>query len=263
MDRSNESPGRTRGGLRASLWVARLLVVAAPLTLWQYAVDRGLLAAYIVSSPRAIWSRFWSWLLDGTIAENLGHTLFEAALGYLLGVVLGAGLAVAFVARPRIGRVYLPFMTTLNAVPRLAFAPLFVAWLGFGYASKVALVVAVIMYVNFFAVYDGLRDIDEDYQRWVSTLGASPTEVWLHVRLPAIVMWVLGSLRLSAGFAIGAAVVGEFVGASRGIGYLVSRGANLFRSSDVFAGLIALVIVVTVFDAFLRLAERRFAHWIA
>lgn len=244
------------------LYLGRALVVAVPIALWQVAVDNGWIGSFVASSPDRIWARFWEWLIDGTIVTESAYTFGEALTGYVIGVLLGSAIAVAFAASPWIAEVYLPFMSGLNAVPRLAFAPLFVAWLGFGASSKVALVILVVTYVSFFAVYSGLREVDTDMIGWVRCTGGTWRAVWVHVRLPAIVGWILASLRVSVGLAVGAAVTAEFLGASRGLGYLVSNGANLFRPTDVYAGLMAVVLVVGLVDYGLRVLERRLTRWI-
>jgi NitT/TauT family transport system permease protein len=257
-------PRRPRGrkiAIRTVVWVLRVLVLVVPIWLWQVAVDRGWIGAFVASSPKAIGARFWEWVQDGTVFQQTGYTLYEALVGYVIGVAIGALLAVLFTSNRKLARIYLPMMGTLNAVPRLALAPLLLTWLGFGSSSKIALVVVVVLFVNFFAVYNGLKEVNQDNLMWVESLGATNLEIWWNVRLPSVVRWLFSSLRVSVGLAIGAAVVAEFVGAARGLGYLISSGANLFRTADVYAGLLIVVIVVAVIDTLLRLLERSLTQW--
>jgi NitT/TauT family transport system permease protein len=257
-------PTRSRGrkiATRIVVWILRVLVLAVPIYLWQVAVDQGWVGTFVASSPQAIGTRFWEWVQDGTVFQQTGYTLFEAVIGYLIGVTIGALLAVLFTSNRKLSRIYLPMMGTLNAVPRLALAPLLLTWLGFGPSSKIALVVVVVLFVNFFAVYNGLKEVSQESTMWVESLGATNFEVWQHVRIPSVVRWLFSSLRVSVGLAVGAAVVAEFVGAARGLGYLISSGANLFRTADVYAGLLVVVIVVAVIDSLLRLLERSLTQW--
>src|SRR6202000_294849 len=166
-------PRRPRGrkiAIRTLVWGLRALVLVVPIWLWQVAVDRGWIGAFVASSPQAIGARFWEWVQDGTVFQQTGYTLYEAVIGYLIGVVIGALLAVLFTSNRKLARIYLPMMGTLNAVPRLALAPLLLTWLGFGPSSKIALVVVVVLFVNFFAVYNGLKEVNTENTMWVESL---------------------------------------------------------------------------------------------
>lgn len=252
---------RRRIAQRTLVWVLRVAVLVVPIWLWQVAVDQGWVGTFVASSPSAIWAQFVAWIQDGTVFRQTGYTLYEAVVGYLVGVLVGALLAVLFTLNRKLARIYLPMMGTLNAVPRLALAPLLLTWLGLGSSSKIALVVVVVLFVNFFAVYNGLKQIGTEHLMWVQSLGAGGFEVWWHVRIPSVVRWLFSSLRVSVGLAIGAAVVAEFVGAAHGLGYLISSGANLFRTADIYAGLLIVVLVVAIIDTALRLLERSLTQW--
>lgn len=247
----------------ALVWLCRALVVVGPLLLWQYLADERIIPRFLFSSPEAVWDRLVDWTLDGTIASNASFTLMNAFLGYFLGLFIGVALAVLFTVSPRLGGIFIPFLTMINAIPRIAFAPLLVAWFGFGLASNIALVVLVIVFVNFFAAYGGLSAVDEGNLLWAKALGASRWQVWTTVRLPAIGVWVLSSLRMCIGLALSAAIVSEFVGGARGIGYLASSSTNTFKSAGVYAAITVTIVVAGLLDVFLRMAERRMTQWSA
>lgn len=247
----------------ALVWLCRALVIVGPLMLWQYLSDERIIPRFLFSSPEAVWERLVEWMLDGTIVHNASFTLMNAFLGYFLGLVIGVSLAVLFTVSPRLGGIFIPFLTMINAIPRIAFAPLLVAWFGFGLASNIALVVLVIVFVNFFAAYGGLSAVDEGNLMWARALGASRWQVWTTVRLPAIGVWVLSSLRMCIGLALSAAIVSEFVGGARGIGYLASSSTNTFKSAGVYAAITVTIVVAGLLDVFLRMAERRMTQWSA
>jgi len=247
----------------ALVWLCRALVVVVPLTLWQYLSDERIIPRFLFSSPEAVWEQLVEWTFDGTIVANASFTLMNAFLGYFLGLVIGVALAVLFTVSPRLGGIFIPFLTMINAIPRIAFAPLLVAWFGFGLASNIALVVLVIVFVNFFAAYGGLSAVDEGNMLWSMALGASRWQVWTTVRLPAIGVWVLSALRMCIGLALSAAIVSEFVGGARGIGYLASSSTNTFKSAGVYAAITVTIVVAGLLDVFLRMAERRMTQWSA
>lgn len=254
-------PGRA--GRRILVWVLRAAVLVTPIVFWEWAVNRGVLRQFTFSKPSLVWEQLVEWAADGTMLSNTAVTIRSAVLGYVLGALAGAFIAVLFTAAPKLGRIYNPFMTTLNAIPRFAFAPLLVSLLGFGLVSSVALVMIVTLFVSFFAVHGGLQSINDDQLRWVQSLGASRVEEWRAVRFPAIVRWLLASLRVSVGLAVSAAIVSEFVGGgAQGIGHLVSSSANLFQATGVYAGLVVVLSIAAVIDTGLRFAERQWTHWI-
>lgn len=244
------------------VWALRLLVVIVPLALWEWTVEQGMVKQFLFSRPTLIWGQLVTWIGDGTIVRNVGFTLRNTLVGYVVGALLGIGLAVLFAVLPRVGHVFTPFMTTLNAIPRFAFAPLLVSVLGFGILANISLVVLVVLFVSFFSVYSGLQAVDRDHLRWVRSLGASKWEEWRSVRFPALIRWVVASLRVTIGLAVSAAIVGEFIGAGKGIGYIVAFSVNLFRTTGVYAGLAVVLVMAAVIDAALRWAERRWAHWV-
>lgn len=247
--------------LTAITWVGRFLVLAVPIVVWQLLVEQRIMSAFIVSEPSRIASRLADWLRDGTILSAAAFTLRNTLIGYCLGVVVGNGLAVLFTVYPKVGRIYLPFMTAINAIPRIAFAPLLVVAFGYGLPGAVSLVVLVIVYLSFFTTYGGLQTIDPLHVAWAQMLGASGVKLWLHVRVPAILRWIVSSLRLSIGHAFSAAIVAEFLGVPAGLGALISRSVNLFQSDGLFAGLAVVVAMVFLIDMVIRAFERRFTGW--
>ncbi len=255
-------PGSVRQGLRPVLiFIARILVVVVPIVLWQILTDNRVMNAFIFSQPTRVWQRLLAWLADGTIASAATFTLTNTLLGYVLGVLLGNALAILFTLYPKLGRIYLPFMTAINAVPRIAFAPLLVVAFGYGLGGAVGLIVLVITYFSFFTSYGGLQTIDPLHLDWARMQGASGVKLWIHVRLPAILRWVVSSLRLSVGHAFSAAVVAEFLGVPKGLGALISKSINLFQADGLFAALAVVALMVFLIDMLIRAFERRFTAW--
>lgn len=261
-ERRRKARRRRRRFRLVTVWIARVAVIVLPLYAWERAANSKSIDPFLYSQPSSIWDRLQLWWDDGTIADNIWFTVRNALVGYVLGLVLGSMIAVLFVAAPKIGRIYLPVMTTVNAVPRFAFAPLFIAWVGFGARSAILLVIIVTLFINFFSIHGGLSSIDNSYMQWSRALGANEIKVWTTVRIPAIVGWILSSLRLSIGLAFSAAVVAEFVGGAVGMGHLISMSVNTFRSAGVFAGMAAIISLIIVIDGLIRILERRWTHWV-
>ena len=134
----------------------------------------------------------------------------------------------------------------LNAVPRVVLAPLFLLWFGLGIWSKVALAVTLVFFVMFFNTYQGVRDADRVLIDNVRMLGASERQLVRHVLIPSALTWIFSSLQTSLGFAMVGAVVGEYLGATRGLGYVISQAEGTFDTTGVFAGMTVLAVVVVV-----------------
>jgi NitT/TauT family transport system permease protein len=188
-------------------------------------------------------------------------TIEEACLGLVLGAALGISLGFLLARRPVAARVADPYITMLNAIPRVVLAPLFLLWFGLGLWSKVALAVTLVFFVMFFSTYQGVRDADPIVIDNVRMLGASERQLARHVLLPSALTWIFASLQTSLGFAMVGAVVGEYLGAARGLGYLISQAEGTFDTTGVFAGMAVLAAVVVVVSAGVTRLERWLLRW--
>jgi NitT/TauT family transport system permease protein len=212
-------------------------------------------------SPLKIWAALVQLFGAGTIWPHLAAT-FAAALGGLaIGVVVGVILGAAAAILPVIAELLEPVMILLNAVPRVVLAPLFVIWLGIGLASKVALSFMLVAVLIFFTVYTGIRQVDRKLVERVITLGGGRGTLLREVYMPSVTAWVLGNLKVAVGFAFTGAVVGEFVAATKGLGYLLSFAQSTYNA----ALMLALVLVIMVFVLLIFIAsewlEKRLTRW--
>jgi NitT/TauT family transport system permease protein len=179
------------------------------------------------------------------------------ALGILVGIVLGVVAALIRV----VAELLEPVMLLLNAIPRVILAPLFVVWLGIGIASKVALAFILVAVVIFFTVFTGIRQVDRRLVERVLTLGGGRSDLLRHVYLPSVAAWVLGNLKVAVGFAFTGAVVGEFVAASRGLGYLLSFAQSTYNAALMLAIVLLIMAVVLLIFALAGRLEKRLLRW--
>ena len=154
-----------------------------------------------------------------------------------------------------------PYIKMLNAVPRVVLAPLFLLWFGLGIWSKVALAVTLVFFVMFFNTYQGVRDADRVLIDNVRMLGASERQLVRHVLIPSALTWIFSSLQTSLGFAMVGAVVGEYLGSTRGLGYVISQAEGTFDTTGVFAGMTVLAIVVVIVSGEVSRLERWLLRW--
>ena len=233
----------------------------AALTVWEWGVRAKLLDPFFVSRPGAIAARVGEWTMSGTIWGHLAVTLEESVLGLIVGAVLGIGLGFALARSPFAAQVSDPYIKMLNAVPRVVLAPLFLLWFGLGIWSKVALAVTLVFFVMFFNTYQGVRDADRVLIDNVRMLGASERQLVRHVLVPSALTWIFSSLQTSLGFAMVGAVVGEYLGSARGLGYIISQAEGTFDTTGVFAGMFVLGAVVVIVSAGVTRVERYLLRW--
>jgi NitT/TauT family transport system permease protein len=234
---------------------------AAIVAAWEWGVRARLLDPFFVSRPGAIASRVAAWTMSGAIWGHLAVTLEEAVLGLIVGGVLGIGLGFVLARSPFAARVSDPYIKMLNAVPRVVLAPLFLLWFGLGIWSKVALAVTLVFFVMFFNTYQGVRDADRVLIDNVRMLGASERQLVRHVLVPSALTWIFSSLQTSLGFAMVGAVVGEYLGSARGLGYVISQAEGTFDTTGVFAGMFVLAVVVVIVSAGVTRVERYLLRW--
>lgn len=239
----------------------RLVVGAVVVTLWQVLVSIKLLDAFFVSRPSDIVRRIARWVASGSLWGHLTVTLEESLLGLLVGASIGIGLGFVFGRSPTIASIFDPYIKMLNAIPRVVLAPLFLLWFGLGIWSKVALAVTLVFFVMFFSTYQGVRDADRVLIDNVRMLGASERQLVRHVLMPSALVWIFSSLQTSLGFAMVGAVVGEYLGSTRGLGYVISQAEGTFDTTGVFAGMTVLGVVVVVVSAGVSRLEEWLLRW--
>jgi NitT/TauT family transport system permease protein len=250
-----------RGFSHASVRAAQAALGLAILGSWQALVSAKLLDPFFVSRPTDIARRIGTWITSGTLWAHLAITVEEALLGLVAGAAIGIGAGFALARSPFAARVLDPYIKMLNAVPRVVLAPLFLLWFGLGIWSKVALAVTLVFFVMFFSTYQGVKDASQVLIDNVRMLGASERQLVRHVLVPSALTWIFSSLHTSLGFAMVGAVVGEYLGSTRGLGYVISQAEGTFDTTGVFAGMTVLGFVVVIVSAGVSRLERWLLRW--
>lgn len=236
-----------------------LVAVVVALSLWQAIVWMSGVPPFILPGP---------WRVAVTLADNIGliadHalvTIAEVLIGLVFGALLGAATALHLMVSPAARRIALPIMVFSQAVPVFALAPLLTLWLGYGMASKIAMALLIIYFPVVSTFYDGLRRTDPGLLDLARTMGATPTRTLLHIRLPAGLPAFGSGLRLAAVYAPIGAVIGEWVGASNGLGYLMLLANGRAKTDLMFASLFVLAAFAVALYALVSWATRRMTSW--
>jgi NitT/TauT family transport system permease protein len=246
---------------RVHVWLRQLIGFAILLAVWEAAARHGMLNPLYAPAPSAIFGALVQLFGEGTIWPHLEAT-FSAALGGLFfGLVIGTILGVAAALIPIVAEMLEPVMILLNAVPRVVLAPLFVIWFGIGLGSKVAVAFVLVAVLIFFTVFTGIRGVDRRLVERVTTLGGGRWALLREVYLPSIVAWIMGNLKVAVGFAFTGAVVGEFVAATRGLGYLLSFAQSTYNAALMLALVLLIMIFVLLIFGLAGQLERRLLRW--
>ena len=242
-------------------WVRQLTAFAVLLALWETAGYAGMLNPLYMPTPTQIWGALTELFGEGTIWPHMEATFTAALAGLALGILTGIALGVIAALIAPVAELLEPVMLLLNAIPRVILAPLFVIWFGIGLGSKVALAFILVSVVIFFTVFTGIRQVDRKLVERVVTLGGTRIDLLRHVYLPSVAAWVLGNLKVAVGFAFTGAVVGEFVAASRGLGYLLSFAQSTYNAALMMALVLLIMAVVLLIFALAGRLEKRLLRW--
>lgn len=233
-------------------WLSRVHLADAP---------KPIVDPFLWSRPSRIAARVIEWLADGTIANNVFVTLIEAAAGFLFGTVLGVLIGFVLALSDFWSRVFNPFIIALNSIPALVFAPIFFVVFGLGVESKIAIGTLVVFFLTFWNAYQGVREVNRDVYRNAQTLGATRGQMAWHVLLPSALSWILSSLRTAVGFAMVAAIVGEYLGSTSGLGYIIAQSEGAFDQTGMMAGLVVLSAFVVTVAGIVAWLERQLLKW--
>ena len=188
-------------------------------------------------------------------------TFLEIAIGFPVGAIAGIGLGYSFGRSRLLAEIFEPIIIALNGIPRTALAPLFIVWLGIGLWSKVGVVFLLTFFLNFFNTYTGMRQMDQEYVDLAGLMGVKGWKLTFKVIFPAISPYVFTGIRTSIPFAVIGAIVGEFVAATEGVGFFIRMSAGIFRTADVFVGIIVLMIMVIIMDKIAAAVESKALRW--
>jgi len=250
---------------RIKLLLLQVLVAVVCVLAWHVltAVPHGnpFLPPFFFSTPYDVALQIYKWFADGSIWRHLAITLTEATFAFIVGSLGGIAVGFWFALQPTAAAVLDPYVKMFNSLPRIVLAPIFTLWFGLGMLSKIALGFTLVFFIVFFNVYQGVKEVSPTVLANARMLGMSERQLMRHVYWPSALSWMFSSLHTSVGFAVVGAVVGEYLGSSAGLGYIILQAEGIFDIAGVFAGMFVLAAFVLVIDAFVTWIERRLLVW--
>lgn len=239
--------------------VSRLMVIIVLCLIWQGLILLFSFPSYILPSPLTVFSALehqYTLILQHTLP-----TLYEAFIGFILGSLLGIISAIALHFITLLRRFLLPFLITSQALPAFALAPLLVIWFGYGASSKIVTCILVLFFPVTSAFYDGLQRTPNDYLDLAKTMNASKWKILRHIQIPFALPYLASGLRLAAVFAPMGALIGEWVGSSQGLGFLLLNANAQMKIDLLFAVLIVVVLLTLTFYFIVDRLLKRWIFW--
>ena len=235
--------------------------LAAGLLIWETLVRVNGYPAFILPLPGRVWARFLAVLGDGTLARHTQVTLSEVLAGLALGLVTASVWGYLIAKSRTLERALTPYIVASQSIPIVAIAPLLVIWLGAGLRSKVLICALIVFFPILINTVIGVRSVEPDLRDLMRSLKATRWQTFLKLELPAALPILLGGLKVGATLSVIGAVVGEFVGADRGLGFLINFGRGQYDTALVFVAVATLVAIAMSLYGLVALLEKLLLTW--
>ena len=221
----------------------RFLVLFSFLIIWESSARLGLIDTFFFSSPSMVFLYFIKMLKDGSFFSNTGITLLETLISFLLVTALSLLTATLLWYSKTLSEILEPYLVVLNSLPKSALAPLFIVWLGTGTDTIVVAGISVALFGSVISLYTGFKHVDEEKLKLVYTLGGNRFTALIKVVLPASIPAILSNMKVNVGLALVGVIIGEFLAARRGLGYLIIYGTQVFQLNMVITSIIILCMI--------------------
>ena len=235
---------------------ARLLVFLIFLAQWEILARAGWIDSFIFSSPSMIFKTFVEMAKNHSLFIHIGATLKETLLSFLFVVVLGLGISILLWGCPRLAKVLEPYLVVLNSLPKSALAPLLIVWLGANVRTIIVAGMSVALFGSVINLYTGFRGADPEKLKLIRTLGGTKKDELTKIVLPSSVPLILSIMKVNIGLCLVGVVIGEFIGARCGLGYLIIYGSQTFKLTWVLMSIVILCVIAMVLYAMLDLIEK-------
>lgn len=224
---------------------------------WEWSSQKQWIDPLLFSSPSKIWNLLLEKIHDGSLVSNIGVTLTETVLGFILGTLLGTILAAILWWSPMISRVLDPYLVILNAMPKVALGPILIVALGPGYTSIIAMGTIISIIITTIVVYTSFKEVDPNYLKVLLTFGATRWQCFKEAILPASFPTIISTLKVNVGLSWVGVIVGEFLVSTKGLGYMIIYGFQVFNFTLVFLSLLVIAVFATIMYQLVELLEKK------
>ncbi len=239
----------------------QVLILIVFFVIWEIAAQQNIIDPFLFSQPSRMISAMTDMATSGILFKHIGVTLYETVLGFLLGTIFGTLIAILLWWNDFISDVTEPYLVVLNSLPKTALAPIIIVWLGNNMTSIIATALMTSIVVTIMTVLNGFLHIDSDKIKLIQTFGGTKKQVLTKVILPASVPTIISALKINVGLSFVGVIVGEFLVAQYGLGYLIVYGSQIFKLDWVMLSVILLAIMAAIMYQLIVLLEKKFLKW--
>lgn len=241
--------------------IIRMILIIVFLIVWELYGSSSVEIAFYISYPSKIAEDFIMFATKGNLAVHAFTTAKEAYLGLIYGTILGVTLGLLFSQFKLFGNTLVPFIYSLQSIPQLTLAPLYILWFGIGLLSKVVLATTMVFFTLFFSTYNGIKNIDQKLIESATILGASTFQILIHIVIPCTMPGILSGIRSGSRICMVGAIVGEYIGASKGLGWMITYASSFFQMSRVISSIAILLIMGVSVDWIIGKIEESVLIW--
>jgi NitT/TauT family transport system permease protein len=245
----------------ALVLLCQIALLVAFLAFWEWVTAQDKQTAFLFGSPSAIAGFLVTMWQDGSLVRDSWVTGLETILGFVMGNVLGTALGLSLWYSRFVSRVVQPFIIALGSIPIIALAPIVIIWFGTGLASKVAMSTLSVVVVALVTSYKGAMSVDPDQVNLMRTLGARKGQIFRKLVVPASLTDIFVGMKLTVGFALIGAIIGEFMSSSEGLGHAIFKAGSLYIIPKVFAALVATIALALLLTWLVGKLERLLTPW--
>ncbi|MGM9943485.1 MAG: ABC transporter permease [Lysinibacillus sp.] len=245
--------------IKEKRWIRffQLLILVSFIGLWELASTFKWIDQLIFSSPSKIWVLFIEKLNDGTLLPHISTTMFETVLGFIIGTLIGTILAAILWWSPFLSKVLDPYLVILNAMPKVALGPILIVVMGPGMGSIITMGAIISVIISTIVIYTAFKGVDGNYLKVLQTFNASRLQMFKEAVLPASFPTIISTLKVNVGLSWVGVIVGEFLVSSKGLGYLIIYGFQVFNFNLVLMSLVIIAIFATIMYQLVELLEKK------
>ncbi|MBU5485422.1 ABC transporter permease [Clostridium sp. MSJ-11] len=240
-----------------SITLVRILLLISFFLLWEISGRLNWIDPFLTSTPSRMWKSFIKIYNEGTLFVHIWVTCFETILGFLLGTLLGTLAAILLWWSDFLSKVLDPYLVVLNALPKIALAPIIIFWVGNGIKAIILVALLISIVVTIISVLNGFKEVDEDKIKLLKTFGASKLQILIHLIIPASIPTLISALKINVGLSWVGVIMGEFLVAKEGLGFLIIFGGQISQLDMVMMSIIILSVIAYIMYEIVAFIEKR------
>jgi len=245
--------------IKITITLTRILIFIAFIILWEICARKGIIDSFFFSSPSRIITTFVSMCRNDSLFLHIGITLIETFISFFLVLLIGIITALLLWQFPKAAAIFEPYLVVLNSLPKSALAPLLIVWFGTNMKTIIIAGISVAVFGSIINLYTGFQEIEPDKLKLIQTLGGTKKDILSKVVLPSSIPYILGNMKVNIGLCLVGVIIGEFIGAKKGLGYLIIYGSQVFKLDWVIMSIVILCIVAMGLYSLINVLEKLYS----